>query len=1042
MWYDDESIKNLSSEICGHCIPKKQLLEMKNNFKFGQQLYETLIKTQDNGKEMLNDFDKHILENGTFKDKVSCWLLKLQECSLTRLAYLDEMLKILKMDIKRHRVYMIPLIVELFLNMQPKYWQYDKNKNNRYNSDNKMSWRQQRKLINKSMKNVNKKGKEKGKGKRKGKRREENEELVKKEIKKSIQSRVQSEIKGKARVRRQKGLLPSDRYLLSFNQRIELISKDSSIINITQLDLIFWYFEHLLKKKYHEFVSMLENFSITTQVGKLRDECLKCLWKMLSHKQECDLQIINVFINKLGIGNKSMNGGNQASIAIDYLNNCCVKQPKYKSKIVQELHSYLLRPSVSPVGLHYGIFFLSKLRFTAMEYETANYVCGVYMDIFKILISYQDLFDILQQGQDKNKNKNQNKNQTKNTNKKNDKKSRQSNVVSGDNSNKNKQNEHGNEMHDEEKSLIKGNVFFKNEAEQAWAKSLLIVDESDGKIDTNNIGVNESTTTKDNRDRNFSKNFLKAGEYSSLSKLIGLTKKERSVIFKNNESECKLWKKFLQLSEMIPKLFCLVLRGISYVLPFGELSISSFKKDLDYVYKLASKSNMKIGVMAMQFAFGVETRMNENRQKMAVFGTNMTDETPRHVIKHENRFDWFQSSLSLSGSSHSPNESNMETPSNRYYCVLYNMMARWDFVIYSHPQTIFNLIYHSVRIDKNEARIGAFVNRLIEFSCCGSVSWTCGALYLVSSIVKHHSFLKKLLNNNNEMQFITKSNKNNIMNKREGYDMYNKQPEMSNGDKTPLWQLDTLCLHMHPAVRNFSKHLLVNNMIKYRGDPLKDFDKKVLFSKFVQLMAHQTKEFRPSVQNTNKNKNKNKKKADNDIVLTKLQQGKLKDKKRLLKSYLMGDEFIALYKEQSRVLPTKRPSKQDKLSKENRGRNDDDKSSEPDELDSDEEDEFVSKYIYQTYGNELPEDIADMDQLYDMSEFAKEVKQHYQRQDDIFADDDDGAVAGIENEDEGEGDEDENQDSLEDDDIDIYFPDLPQDMEFASDSDPDPEVSA
>merc|ERR1712190_663574 len=74
-----------------------------------------------------------------------------------------------------------------------------------------------------------------------------------------------------------------------------------------------------------------------------------------------------------------------------------------KADIIRQISNYLMRPSVSPRGLYRAVFFLTKLRFTSLENEAATLLCGIYMDLFKQLISYQNIFDALAKNKESNK---------------------------------------------------------------------------------------------------------------------------------------------------------------------------------------------------------------------------------------------------------------------------------------------------------------------------------------------------------------------------------------------------------------------------------------------------------------------------------------------------------------------------------------------------------------------------------------------------------------------------------------------------------------
>ena len=80
-----------------------------------------------------------------------------------------------------------------------------------------------------------------------------------------------------------------------------------------------------------------------------------------------------------------------------------------KPDLIKELNNYLMKPSLLPKCLHRAVYFLAKLIFTPLETEAATLVCGIYMYLFKQLISYQNIFDSLNKIKNNNNNNNNNK---------------------------------------------------------------------------------------------------------------------------------------------------------------------------------------------------------------------------------------------------------------------------------------------------------------------------------------------------------------------------------------------------------------------------------------------------------------------------------------------------------------------------------------------------------------------------------------------------------------------------------------------------------
>merc|ERR1712228_651192 len=119
------------------------------------------------------------------------------------------------------------------------------------------------------------------------------------------------------------------------------------------------------------------------------------LYKLLCIKPENELLILNLLINKFGENDKDF-----ARRITEYLLKVSTKHPMMKPDIIRQINNYLMRASLSPRGLYRAVFFLTKLRFTSLENEAATLVCGIYMDLFKQLICYQNIFDALAQSKE------------------------------------------------------------------------------------------------------------------------------------------------------------------------------------------------------------------------------------------------------------------------------------------------------------------------------------------------------------------------------------------------------------------------------------------------------------------------------------------------------------------------------------------------------------------------------------------------------------------------------------------------------------------
>merc|ERR1712129_54088 len=175
--------------------------------------------------------------------------------------------------------------------------------------------------------------------------------------------------------------------------------------SIAQMDLILFYFEHLLRQKYKAFIELLEFYSTNSHIEKLKYLSSQGLCKLLNSKPEQELLLLNLLINKFGENDKDY-----TRRVTEYLLKISSKHPMGKPDMIRQLSNYSMRPSVSPRGLYRAVFFLTKLRFTSLENEAATLLCGIYMDLFKQLISYQNIFDALSASKDAKANTNATRN--------------------------------------------------------------------------------------------------------------------------------------------------------------------------------------------------------------------------------------------------------------------------------------------------------------------------------------------------------------------------------------------------------------------------------------------------------------------------------------------------------------------------------------------------------------------------------------------------------------------------------------------------------
>ncbi|CAF4413685.1 unnamed protein product, partial [Adineta steineri] len=91
---------------------------------------------------------------------------------------------------------------------------------------------------------------------------------------------------------------------------------------------------------------------------------------------------------------------------------------------------------------------------------------------------------------------------------------------------------------------------------------------------------------------------------------------------------------------------------------------------------------------------------------------------------------------------------------DRYYNALYKKLSEPEWKNSKMLSTFLNLIFKSMLKDSMEARIRAFIKRLLQLCLFNDVPFICGILLLISEIVKRHSNGQTLLLFSQKSSFI------------------------------------------------------------------------------------------------------------------------------------------------------------------------------------------------------------------------------------------------------------------------------------------------
>ncbi|KAH0622550.1 hypothetical protein JD844_024947 [Phrynosoma platyrhinos] len=320
-----------------------------------------------------------------------------------------------------------------------------------------------------------------------------------------------------------------------------------------------------------------------------------------------------------------------------------------------------------------------------------------------------------------------------------------------------------------------------------------------------------------------------------------------------SHEECELANKLIMLyfsffrscikkKDVESKMLSALLTGVNRAYPYAQTSDEKIKEQMDTLFKVLHLVNFSTSIQALMLLFQV---MDSN-----------------------------------------------QTVSDRYYAALYKKLLDPGLALCAKQSMFLNLIYKSLKADVVLRRVKAFMKRLLQVTCGQMPPFTCGALYLVSELLKvkpglrvqlqdhvesddeehfhdleeadenegnlvdgdkevRRKIVEEALNPHDpvsEASWIHHQNLEGGKNKGD-YDPLHRNPLYCGADKTSFWELKKLSEHFHPSVALFAKTILEGNYIEYSGDPLQDFTLMRFLDRFVYRnpKVHKGKENTSSV---------------------------------------------------------------------------------------------------------------------------------------------------------------------------------------------------
>ncbi|XP_035986300.1 CCAAT/enhancer-binding protein zeta isoform X2 [Fundulus heteroclitus] len=218
---------------------------------------------------------------------------------------------------------------------------------------------------------------------------------------------------------------------------------------------------------------------------------------------------------------------------------------------------------------------------------------------------------------------------------------------------------------------------------------------------------------------------------------------------------------------------------------------------------------------------------------------------------------------------------SQQSVSDRFYVALYRKLLDPGLAASSRQNLFLNLLYKALKADVALRRVKAFIKRLLQVGAELGGGFACGALFLVSEVMKAKPGLRVLLqqgeDGEEEFKDVSEENQDEEEEEEErfvdadklgqgvgvaepetrpaaswvhhqnleggrscqNYDPLHRNPLFCGADRSTLWELHRLALHFHPSVSLFAKTILQGESIQYSGDPLQDFTLIRFLDRFV-----------------------------------------------------------------------------------------------------------------------------------------------------------------------------------------------------------------
>ncbi|KAG7886164.1 hypothetical protein KL936_005081 [Ogataea polymorpha] len=173
------------------------------------------------------------------------------------------------------------------------------------------------------------------------------------------------------------GVIPADRKLRYFN-------KQPLRKNMSPKEMIVFYFEDYLKKKYFQFIGTLEKL-LQDSIVHVRTKVVGYVFSLLSAKPEQEANLLRIGVNKLGdIDNKVASKTSYHILLLEQ------QHPAMKEIVVENIFDVLFRKNNDHHAIYYSTITINQTILTRKEDKLANKLMDAYFKLFEKLLLETD----------------------------------------------------------------------------------------------------------------------------------------------------------------------------------------------------------------------------------------------------------------------------------------------------------------------------------------------------------------------------------------------------------------------------------------------------------------------------------------------------------------------------------------------------------------------------------------------------------------------------------------------------------------------------